>query len=108
VPATDAPVISESPAAVQTNCLSPADYSDADGEYPPYVHFALDAFGGARRNVDGWLARCPVHGVDRHPSLRLTVGDGGRILVRCRVGCETAAPRRYLDAGRSLAAKQPA
>ncbi len=42
---------------------------------------------------DGWIALCPVagHGCDGEdstPSLRITIGDEGRILVTCRVGCD--------------------
>lgn len=34
-------------------------------------------------------ARCPAHH-DQHPSLSVGVGDGGRVLLRCHAGCETA------------------
>ena len=45
-----------------------------------------DAFAGllqARRTgPDRWLARCPVHGPDRHPSLAITQGRDA-VLLRC-------------------------
>lgn len=37
---------------------------------------------------DGWIATCPAH-PDSRPSLRLTVSDSARVLVKCRAGCAT-------------------
>ena len=37
---------------------------------------------------DGVLVHCPAH-ADSKESLRLTVSDKGKVLVRCRAGCET-------------------
>jgi hypothetical protein len=63
----------------------------------PYVQKLLEAFG-VRGTVilegDGWAASCPCpgHGADgrdTRPSVRITIGEGGRVLVKCRVGCET-------------------
>ena len=34
----------------------------------------------------GWLARCPAH-EDRSPSLSVSEGDDGRILLNCFGGC---------------------
>ena len=42
----------------------------------------------AKRNGAGWIARCPAHD-DRNPSLSITEGDDGRVLVRCHAGCTT-------------------
>jgi hypothetical protein len=70
---------------------SPAEIDqDYSGDVQPYVARVLDCFESVRRAGDGWLARCPVpaHG-DRRPSLRITIGDEGRVLVHCRGGCET-------------------
>jgi len=41
-----------------------------------------------RRVGNGWMARCPAH-EDRSPSLKLAVGEDGRVLVSCKVGCKT-------------------
>lgn len=35
-----------------------------------------------------WKCRCPAHD-DRSPSLSISVGDGGTVLVKCFVGCAT-------------------
>jgi len=37
-----------------------------------------------------WMAPCPAHD-DRMPSLSVTAGTGGKILVCCHAGCDTAA-----------------
>ncbi|UJQ86827.1 DNA primase/helicase [Arthrobacter phage Reedo] len=37
---------------------------------------------------DGYLVHCPAHN-DSKQSLRLTVSDQGKVLMRCRAGCET-------------------
>lgn len=47
-------------------------------------------FGGADPSPDGWLATCPAHD-DSHRSLRLAVSDAGKVLLKCRAGCETPA-----------------
>lgn len=44
----------------------------------------------ARRAGAGWQAHCPAH-VDRSPSLSISEGTDGRVLVRCFAGCETTA-----------------
>jgi putative DNA primase/helicase len=49
----------------------------------------LERFDGAIEEGDGWVANCPAHS-DSHPSLRVALSDSGRVLVRCRAGCETA------------------
>ena len=33
-----------------------------------------------------WIARCPAH-ADKHPSLGVSEGDDGRVLIICRAGC---------------------
>ncbi|QNJ56537.1 DNA primase/helicase [Arthrobacter phage Elezi] len=38
--------------------------------------------------ADGYLVHCPAHN-DSKQSLRLTVSDKGKVLLRCRAGCET-------------------
>ncbi len=44
------------------------------------------ALGGQRAGAT-WMARCPVH-EDRSPSLSISVGKGGKVLVRCHAGCD--------------------
>lgn len=42
----------------------------------------------AEEQADGWLARCPTHD-DSHASLKVSIGRDGRILAKCRAGCDT-------------------
>ncbi|MBN9323512.1 MAG: hypothetical protein J0H24_16250 [Delftia acidovorans] len=44
------------------------------------------ALGGNRVGAT-WMARCPVH-EDRRPSLAISMGKDGTVLVRCHAGCE--------------------
>jgi putative DNA primase/helicase len=44
------------------------------------------ALGGHRAGAT-WMARCPVH-EDRSPSLSITTGNDGKVLVRCHAGCD--------------------
>jgi hypothetical protein len=37
-----------------------------------------------------WVGRCPAH-PDRSPSLSITGGRDGRVLLRCFAGCESAS-----------------
>jgi energy-coupling factor transporter ATP-binding protein EcfA2 len=41
----------------------------------------------AKRNGVGWKARCPAH-EDKHASLTLSVGNDGRVLLKCHAGCK--------------------
>lgn len=42
---------------------------------------------GGRRLGDGvWMRICPAHD-DRTASLKVTAGDGGRVLINCFAGC---------------------
>lgn len=78
---------------------------------------SADVIGHAlrgRRNGNGWLVPCPVpsHGKgrgDRSPSLSVSDGDDGRLLLRCFAGCEFAdildeLKHRGLVDGKQLAA----
>ena len=40
----------------------------------------------ARQSGDGWTACCPAHD-DKNPSLSVTDGVDGRVLVKCHKGC---------------------
>jgi hypothetical protein len=53
---------------------------------------------GARRSGRGWTARCPAH-ADRTPSLSISEGVDGKVLVKCHAGCEQDA---VIDALRRL------
>ena len=44
------------------------------------------ALGGHRAGA-GWMARCPAH-EDRKPSLSISSGRDGKVLVRCHSGCD--------------------
>ena len=44
------------------------------------------ALGGHRTGAT-WMARCPVH-EDRSPSLSISAGKDGKVLVRCHAGCD--------------------
>ncbi|MDR6304614.1 DNA primase [Nitrobacter vulgaris] len=44
------------------------------------------ALGGHRAGAT-WMARCPVH-EDRSPSLAISAGKDGKVLVRCHAGCD--------------------
>jgi hypothetical protein len=52
----------------------------------------LDRLGGnvKRRASGGYEALCPAH-EDRRPSLSITEGEDGRILLNCFAGCSTEA-----------------
>ena len=42
--------------------------------------------GGAQRSGNGWKARCPSH-ADENPSLSISEGRNGRVLLYCHAGC---------------------
>lgn len=44
----------------------------------------------SKAHADGWQARCPAH-EDARPSLAVSSGADGRILLHCHAGCETSA-----------------
>jgi len=51
---------------------------------------ALAGLANARCSGRGrWLARCPAHD-DRTPSLSITTGQDGRVLIHCWAGCRTS------------------
>ena len=44
------------------------------------------ALGGYRAGAS-WMARCPAHD-DKSPSLAISAGANGKVLVRCHAGCD--------------------
>jgi putative DNA primase/helicase len=42
---------------------------------------------GGRKTGGAWMACCPAH-ADRKPSLSITDGKRGKVLVRCHAGCD--------------------
>jgi hypothetical protein len=52
---------------------------------------------GGKRSGRGWRCPCPAHD-DHEPSLDVTEGQNGKILVTCRAGCDQAT---VIDALRS-------
>ena len=42
-----------------------------------------------RHSGNGWVASCPVHD-DNRPSLSITEGEDGRVLLHCHAGCNTS------------------
>lgn len=52
---------------------------------------------GGHRSGPRWMARCPAHD-DRTPSLSITEGHDGRLLVHCFAGCEWHGIRDVLKA----------
>ncbi|MFB7823831.1 phage/plasmid primase, P4 family [Streptomyces hydrogenans] len=50
----------------------------------------LSHFSGVEEDHDGHLALCPAHNDRRHPSLKFTLKEDGRLLMVCRTGCKNA------------------
>ncbi|MER6485693.1 phage/plasmid primase, P4 family [Streptomyces virginiae] len=50
----------------------------------------LARLSGVEEDHDGYLALCPAHADRRHPSLKLTLKDDGKLLLVCRTGCARA------------------
>ena len=50
------------------------------------VEKVLEHLEGVQYNGSGWKARCPAH-ADRNPSLAISEGDAGRVLLNCFAGC---------------------
>lgn len=54
------------------------------------IDHVLAQLEGVKRSGDSWIARCPAHD-DRNPSLAVSVGADGKVLIRCHAGCESEA-----------------
>lgn len=50
----------------------------------------LETVEGARKSGNGWSAKCPAH-EDRNPSLSITPGADGKVLLFCHAGCDFAS-----------------
>lgn len=48
----------------------------------------LDRLNKVRQHGNYWTAQCPAH-EDRNPSLSVTEGSDGRVLLNCHAGCTT-------------------
>lgn len=53
-----------------------------------FIDGFLSRLTGVRSSNTGWMAHCPSHN-DENPSLAITLGDDGRILLKCMSGCAT-------------------
>jgi hypothetical protein len=51
----------------------------------------LSRVQGAKRDRDGWRARCPAHQGKSDTSLSIAQGDDGRVLLKCFSGCSHQA-----------------
>src|SRR5437764_76146 len=62
---------------------------------PGYLAAVLERFEGVRPTRGGWDALCPRpdhnRDGDQRPSLHIALGQDGRVLITCRVGCPTDA-----------------
>ncbi len=50
----------------------------------------LSHLQGVRRSGRGYIALCPAH-EDKNPSLSVSAGEDGRILLKCHAGCSAEA-----------------
>ena len=51
------------------------------------LDLVLGRLEGVRKNGKGYEARCPAHD-DRNPSLSVSLGERGEVLLHCHAGCE--------------------
>lgn len=66
--------------------------NDAIGE-------VLSRLGPVKKSPNGWEAKCPAkeHGEDKNPSLSVSVGEQGRVLLCCHKNCTYEAIREGLS-----------
>src|SRR4051794_8403770 len=62
--------------------------TDTAGTPRSRLLFIAEHFDGYRRSGHGYMARCPAHD-DNNPSLSISEGRDGRVLVHCHAGCDT-------------------
>jgi putative DNA primase/helicase len=53
------------------------------------LELVLSRLEGVKKDGRGWKARCPAH-EDRKPSLSVSEGDEGKVLLHCHTGCNPA------------------
>ncbi|MDR1000647.1 MAG: hypothetical protein LBL96_07615 [Clostridiales bacterium] len=51
------------------------------------VEDVLKLLEGVKKSGGGYMARCPAHD-DKTPSLHVSEGDDGKILLTCYAGCD--------------------
>ena len=51
------------------------------------IELVLSRLPGAKVCSGGWMAKCPAHS-DEHPSLSISEGADGTVLLCCHAGCE--------------------
>ncbi len=54
--------------------------------FPPLLERVLTRLDHVRKSNDQWTARCPAH-ADRTPSLSISLGKDGKVLLHCFAGC---------------------
>jgi len=59
------------------------------------IDVVLSRLTNPKRVGAGWVARCPAHD-DKRPSLSVSEGDEGRVLVHCHAGCSADAIAKAL------------
>jgi len=59
----------------------------SEASTPCLIEAVVEHFDARRTGTGRWIARCPAH-ADRTPSLSIAEGRGGKVLVRCWVGCD--------------------
>lgn len=52
------------------------------------LELILSRLSKTQKHGDGYTATCPAHD-DKSPSLSLSLGDDGRVLIHCHAGCKT-------------------
>jgi hypothetical protein len=54
------------------------------------LELVLSLLPDAKKNGRGWRAKCPAH-EDHNPSLSISTGSVGRVLLHCHAGCSVEA-----------------
>jgi len=51
------------------------------------IENVLERLQGVKRTGSGYIARCPAHD-DQRPSLAISKGNDGKVLLYCHAGCK--------------------